>query len=258
MPKKEVFEPRLASFKEMIDNAVERVGVLPGSYYTKLPSQLRDVAFTVSNIESVSSVDTILKSLNGALKDGTSFVEWRKTFDKEALGLVSKHRARVVYRNFMQQSYNQGKREFALARKKVFPYLKYVAILDDVVRPTHEAQNGTIRPVEDPYWDTFLPPIGHNCRCEVIPFSKRKADSEGGVTKKSDLDKQVKENKPDKGWSNNKVNPTRGLTGYFQKKVKRVLKGKLATKALNSIKNRKKRTELFMQRNKDAFAKPNT
>jgi SPP1 gp7 family putative phage head morphogenesis protein len=54
--------------------------------------------------------------------------------------------------------------------KDLFPLLKYSAILDERTRQDHRALDGTVRPVDDPFWDSFMPPNGYNCRCKVVPL----------------------------------------------------------------------------------------
>jgi SPP1 gp7 family putative phage head morphogenesis protein len=53
--------------------------------------------------------------------------------------------------------------------KALFPLLEYDAIVDGRTREEHEALNGTVLPVDDPFWSDFMPPNGYNCRCLVIP-----------------------------------------------------------------------------------------
>lgn len=53
------------------------------------------------------------------------------------------------------------------AEKETFPYLQYVAILDDNTRDEHAALDGIIRKVNDGFWDSYMPPNGYNCRCST-------------------------------------------------------------------------------------------
>jgi SPP1 gp7 family putative phage head morphogenesis protein len=46
--------------------------------------------------------------------------------------------------------------------------LQYQTVGDDRVRPAHAALDGTIKPVDDPFWDTLYPPNSWRCRCTVI------------------------------------------------------------------------------------------
>lgn len=48
-----------------------------------------------------------------------------------------------------------------------FPNLKYITVGDQRVREAHASLDGIIRPANDPFWDTYFPPNGWNCRCDV-------------------------------------------------------------------------------------------
>jgi len=45
--------------------------------------------------------------------------------------------------------------------------MRYVAISDDRTRDEHIDLNGTVASVDDDFWNTFYPPNGWNCRCDV-------------------------------------------------------------------------------------------
>jgi SPP1 gp7 family putative phage head morphogenesis protein len=65
--------------------------------------------------------------------------------------------------------------------KQALPYLQYDTAGDDKVRPEHAAMDGITLPVDDPFWKSFYPPNGWNCRCTV-----RKVAG-GNVTSKDDI-----------------------------------------------------------------------
>ena len=52
--------------------------------------------------------------------------------------------------------------------KDVLPFLTYVTQQDEKVREAHRVLEGVTKRVDDPYWDTFYPPNGWNCRCDII------------------------------------------------------------------------------------------
>jgi SPP1 gp7 family putative phage head morphogenesis protein len=56
--------------------------------------------------------------------------------------------------------------------KEVFPFLQYSTIKDSRVRPDHKEQDGIIKRVDDPFWNTWYPPNDWNCRCIVIQLEK--------------------------------------------------------------------------------------
>jgi len=52
--------------------------------------------------------------------------------------------------------------------KDVFTQLQYETVGDSRVRPEHAMLDNIIRPVDDAFWSTFMPPNGWNCRCTVV------------------------------------------------------------------------------------------
>lgn len=52
--------------------------------------------------------------------------------------------------------------------------LQYRTQHDDKVRPEHAALDGVTLPPSDPFWETYYPPNGWNCRCTVAQVRKSK------------------------------------------------------------------------------------
>lgn len=52
--------------------------------------------------------------------------------------------------------------------------LQYRTAGDDRVREEHAVLNGTTLPASDPFWDSFTPPNGWNCRCQVVQVRRNK------------------------------------------------------------------------------------
>ena len=46
--------------------------------------------------------------------------------------------------------------------------LQYRTANDGLVRPEHQALHNTTLPVSDPFWNSYTPPLGWNCRCTVV------------------------------------------------------------------------------------------
>lgn len=53
-------------------------------------------------------------------------------------------------------------------QKNLFPYLRYQTAGNESVRDEHRALDGVTKRVDDPFWRTYYPPNGWNCRCEAI------------------------------------------------------------------------------------------
>ena len=53
-------------------------------------------------------------------------------------------------------------------RAYLYPNLRYETAGDERVRQSHRVLDGTIKPVNDPFWNTHAPPLGWGCRCKLI------------------------------------------------------------------------------------------
>lgn len=56
--------------------------------------------------------------------------------------------------------------------KDLFPNLEYRTVADERVREEHNALHTIIKPINDPFWDTYYPPNGWRCRCYVVQSTK--------------------------------------------------------------------------------------
>ncbi|TWP23516.1 hypothetical protein ETU10_07270 [Apibacter muscae] len=94
---------------------------------------------------------------------------------KEFMDLVLKLNERYN-RHYLETEYNTAIKAATMARQwedfqqdaELFPNLKYKTAGDSRVRPEHQKLNGTIRPLNDPFWNKYYPPNGWNCRCYVV------------------------------------------------------------------------------------------
>ena len=57
------------------------------------------------------------------------------------------------------------------ADKGTLPYLMFDAVHDDRTRVSHKELDGIVRPVDDPFWTNYYPPLDYNCRCTVRQLS---------------------------------------------------------------------------------------
>jgi len=172
----------------------------------KLTTTKLQLAVTSGMGEQTSqAVDNVLEA---RLKNSVALFSTFKSF--KYLGkvgdLVSKHDNYQDFRNeavSVLKTYNERhlKTEYdtALSRaqmaqffsdaqktKDAFPYLEWVTVGDDAVRPSHKALHGIIKPVDE--W-TDVPPIDFNCRCRLKRTKKK-----GNSAKSLPLQKGVKGN----------------------------------------------------------------
>lgn len=79
--------------------------------------------------------------------------------------------------------------------KDLLPNLTYDAVNDERTRDEHAGLDGTTKPIDDPFWDTYYPPNGWRCRCGV-----QASDNDvTAVTPKVTMTKMFKTNLAKKG-----------------------------------------------------------
>lgn len=88
-------------------------------------------------------------------------------------------RLRLIYDTNMATSHAAGRRERQLATAKLFPYWRYVAVMDGRTRPTHRALGGKVFPADHPFWSVNYPPQGFRCRCTVQALMQSQVDKAG-------------------------------------------------------------------------------
>lgn len=82
-----------------------------------------------------------------------------------------------------QMSISANKWDEIEEKQELFPLLKYVTVGDGQVRPDHAAWDGLIFPVNDPFWDTRMPPNDWGCRCDVQQLAEGDVSTKTGVLK---------------------------------------------------------------------------
>lgn len=90
--------------------------------------------------------------------------------------VLAKKLNRQYNENYLQAEWQTARTAAQMAEKweriqdtkELFPNLKYRTVGDDRVRREHERLNGIIRPIDDPFWSKFYPPLDWRCRCDVV------------------------------------------------------------------------------------------
>jgi len=172
--------------------------------YQELQKEAHHHAFTVAKIQRLDLLFDIKEALHKALKSGQSFEQFKKeikptlikkgwwgkveAIDKKTGEIknitVNSHRLHTIFFTNTRVAY-QVKKAKKYYEDKNITYLKYIAILDNNVRPSHKAMHGIILPKEHSFWQTNFPPNGYNCRCRVRAISKLSANRQKDKIKQS-------------------------------------------------------------------------
>lgn len=202
--------------EKAIDFLKQKRLFLNGVDVDDLQLSARGRAAKIANISSLEMMQDIYQSLVEAKTEGKAFGEWRNGL----LGHLAKKgwlhtekvgrkqdtyiadpktgevfgtpwRLNTIYRTNVQTAYSaqryQQQRDNAIDR----PYWQYSAVGDSRTRPSHANLNGRIYRYDDPFWQTFYPPNGFNCRCTVIALSQRQIDSEKLTVETAELESYV-------------------------------------------------------------------
>lgn len=210
---------------DSLRDALARKVVLPETFYGDVTGKIRAASATVSGLASLDQVQDIIDSLRRAMDAGQSFQSWRRDLLESGRDFgLARHRLELIYRNNIQGWYSAGRAEAVRRNMDAFPYLRYSAVLDSRVRPSHARLHGLILPVDHPFWKSYYPPCGHNCRCQAIPMTERAArDAIAKAREDGNVVDEVPTDLPrlDPGWDYDRLQADAPLQGLENAVAKR-------------------------------------
>lgn len=159
-------------------------------------------AFTVAKSAGFDILKDIHQAMQDALQNGTGFDEFKRTLiptlqargwwgrqavvdpanpdaGPQTVQLGSVWRLRTIFDTNLRMAHAAGRWNQIMRTAKARPFLRYSAVLDSRTRPLHRAWNGTILPIDSPWWSTHFPPCGWFCRCSVHSYSQGDLDRYG-------------------------------------------------------------------------------
>ena len=112
--------------------------------------------------EHLDMLTRALRKPDGSMRTFEEFrVQTVIATDKQLRGL------RAEYNTAIASAQMAAKWERIQATKGSFPYLEYVAVMDNHVTDKCARLDGVIRHVDDPFWKQYYPPNHYNCRSTV-------------------------------------------------------------------------------------------
>lgn len=154
-----------------------------GTFEFRRSTQMKN---NLSIFSGAKTFQNVLELSSNVIVDGekTPFNEFKKI----GLGINNRYNkdwlATEQQASFSQSQSVEKWREVT-QDKEVFPYLRYSTVLDSRVRADHQDKDGIIKRVDDPFWNTWFPPNGWNCRCIVEQLEVAKV-TRGNFTKNED------------------------------------------------------------------------
>lgn len=152
---------------------------LPTETWTDIWGAAHARAFVVAGANTEAIVTDFQIAVTKAIEEGQTLEQFRGNFD----AIVEKHgwshsgsrgwRSRVIYETNTRMAYMAAKWKAFVDNRLKRPFLRYVGILDDRIRPQHRQWHDTVLPVEHPWWRQHFPPNGWGCRCDVQSLSEK-------------------------------------------------------------------------------------
>lgn len=173
-------------------------GLITREVYDTLVARAKAEAFTVADLTLLSELSDVHGAILEAIEFGVTLDDFKASIDDLIIKYGWDHnRVNTIFRTNMQKAYHIGRYEQMMSVVNERPYWEYSAVMDRRTRPNHAANDGKIYPANSPFWDSWYPPNGFQCRCGVISHTEKEAKHLG-------IDKDFDKKKmPDKGFDIN-------------------------------------------------------
>lgn len=151
--------------------------------------------FTVAKVVRMDILTDIRNMIQKSIDEGVTFQQFKKELepklkDKGWWGVVkdeegneiqygSPWRLKTIYQTNLNTAYSSGRYKSMMDNAEKRPYWQYWAVMDGRTRDEHGALNGKVFRYDDPFWDSFYPPNGFNCRCKVRALNDRNIKNKG-------------------------------------------------------------------------------
>lgn len=145
-------------------------------------------AFTVAKAMRVDILQDIRGAVQDGMKKGLTVSQFRKSIEpalqakgwwgkktvtdpntgkERVVQLGNPRRLELIYRTNLATAESAARYQDFMESAPERPYWMFCAVLDARTRPTHRALNGKVFRWDDPFWNTFWPPLDWGCRCYV-------------------------------------------------------------------------------------------
>lgn len=148
-----------------------------------LLSELRNNIYAFSGAKTFQQV----REMVDLLTDDAGKIRTFSAFKTDALDIYQTYNIdwlQTERSTALGQASNAAKWQQIVKDKKTFPLLRYSAIEDATTSDICAPLDGIVLPVNDPFWDEFMPLNHFNCRCLVTQI----ADGELEATDPDELD----------------------------------------------------------------------
>jgi uncharacterized protein with gpF-like domain len=170
-------------------------GLRVGFRYDEVWQDEHTAAFTAAKVMELDILRNLREIVERAIAKGTTFRDFRL----EAGDLLDQSgwsdygnednktsRLATIFDTNMRVARAAGQWQRIERAEESLPYLIYELGPSKIHREEHVEWEGTVLPVDDPWWDTHMPPSEWGCQCRVRQISPQEAEELGGVTEVPD------------------------------------------------------------------------
>lgn len=153
----------------------------------RLDADARMRSFWVGAGLQLAQIQRVFNEINQAIESGEPFEEWRKRVRSE---LTNDAHAETVFRNAVQRAYNAGRWRQMRESERWRPFGLVDAVLDLATTDYCKTVDGTLLPLDHPWWRTHYFPAHHRCRTSVRSLRRKEAERRGITEDPPELDPQ--------------------------------------------------------------------
>ena len=163
---KPLYDISNTSYQQAIDSEFGKMGVEFGKTYQPFIDEFKTNASVFSAFKNHQQTNDIVALLTNENSDLRSFDEFRKLANNVSLD---------YNQTWLKTEYTQAVRSARMAAKvksfmetaDLYPNMEYLETTAATPREEHASWVGTILPINDPWWDTHMPPSAWGCECSV-------------------------------------------------------------------------------------------
>lgn len=161
-------------------NGIEKSKVLETVFDDDFVRALRTNAYQFSAAKTFQQVKEMSSFILGPDGELRNFGDYEAKA-KELFGKYNRNWLRTEIAQASNSAQMASKWQEINKDKDVLPFLRYSTVGDARVRKDHAELNGVIKRVDDDFWNTFYPPNGWNCRCDVLQEAEAVETPDGDI-----------------------------------------------------------------------------
>ncbi|WP_319201375.1 minor capsid protein [uncultured Ilyobacter sp.] len=179
------FEEELNPFNLKYEDAIKYLTGREAKLWDEVDPITEEVRANFKWIKKSTELEVtkrMMKRLEKAVEEGSTFMEWKKTVIKDAMkeGFGEQgYYLENVFRTNIINGYNVGTYREQMSAKEDFPYLMYDAVNDDDTTEICRRMDGKIYLATDPIWNDIYPGNHYQCRSGVISMTKEEFLEDG-------------------------------------------------------------------------------